>query len=276
MESFGRQAIGEEELDVLGAITANLLREAPLADTGASSTLREERRLDLGHAFEVAAPSTEAYDPLPSGQQVVGFLRAVMDCSDVSQSSVVAAFVLIMRMLGSARLGGGSWQLAWLVAICLAQKGLDDVPLANCEFPTVLALCAPERAAIDAQRFNRLEHATLAALDWKTHVSTDVFAQVVAELEHMAAAARREAAAVAEQHEEEERRGNMAEAAQAGADAGVWHQESATTAPLLILKTGPGARLASPFVRPSPSEASRFPACTGTLRKEQAQQAPGW
>jgi hypothetical protein len=199
--SFARTAACEDTMLAMGTVAAKLLRASacPSSPPRGKPVAPSDSEL-LGQLFEVAAPSGGAYgDTPPTGRQVYSFLRAVIQTADVSQSSVICSFVLMMRFLGSARLGGGSWQLAWLVAICLAQKNIDDIPLCNSEFGTVLRLVAPERAetAVDTARFNDLELVMLRTLRWRTHLSAAVFDEVLAELGTVVEDGRRDAAAAA-------------------------------------------------------------------------------
>jgi len=231
----------------------------------------------LGRRFEIAAPSGGAYgDPPPTGRQVYSFLRAVIQTADVSQSSVLCSFVLLMRFLRSARLGGGSWQLAWLVAICLAQKNIDDVPLCNSEFGTVLRLVAPERAetVVDTARFNDLELVMLQALRWHTHVSAAVFDEVLVELGTVAEEEGRAAAAAAQE---------AAQAAQEAAQAAQQMDGDAAMPPYLKLAPptldissevagGLPAKGPAKLVRPSPVTAGEFPV-VNLIRPGQADTA---
>jgi hypothetical protein len=268
----------------MGTIASKLLR-ASARPADPARTDRQQQGVDraelakhaaLGRRFEIAAPSAGAYgDPPPTGRQVYSFLRAVIQTADVSQSSVICSFVLMMRFLGSARLGGGSWQLAWLVAICLAQKNIDDVPLANCEFGTVLRLVAPERAetAVDTARFNDLELAMLQALRWHTHVSARVFDEVLVELGTVVEDGRREAAAAAAAQEAAQ------EAVQAAQQMDCTGDGDAAMPPFLKLAPatldissgaagGLSANGPAKMIRPSPVTAGEFPVVTSSRSRQ--------
>ena len=243
----------------MGTVAAKLLRTSARPSSpcrGVGHVAPSDSEL-LGQLFEVAAPSGGAYgDPPPTGRQVYSFLRGVIQTADVSQSSVICSFVLVMRFLGSARLGGGSWQLAWLVAICLAQKNIDDIPLCNSEFGTVLRLVAPERAetVVDTARFNDLELVMLQALRWHTHVSAAVFGEVLAELGTVVEDGRRDAMAVAAQPA----RAALGPPVHAAMDCtgdctgDSGDDSDGTLAP-------PKLDIASPWATPSPVNACEFP-----------------
>jgi hypothetical protein len=115
--------------------------------------------------------------------EVCSFIAKACQIAEWSPMCSVYALVLLTRMEHHGiSLTWKNWDCRLLVALLIAQKMCDDIPLENAEFLVVWSMCAPNSAALTAVELSRLEFAFAKSICWDMHVTKEVYTQFLIEL----------------------------------------------------------------------------------------------
>jgi hypothetical protein len=79
-----------------------------------------------------------------------------------------------------------NWNKQLLVALLIAQKMWDDVPLTNCDFPQLWTMVMPHSTPFTGIELSRMEVAFIKRIQWEAHVTPAVYTQFYFELRSLA------------------------------------------------------------------------------------------
>jgi hypothetical protein len=132
--------------------------------------------LDPFNPRKVQAPAPH------SRSEMYQFLEACYAIGQWTQECNIIAMVLAARFRTSSgvSLNRNNWPMVMLMALYLAQKSWDDVPLTNKDFAQLLEMASEETYYFSGyecswQEANHMEMAFLEALDWNVHVTSRTF-----------------------------------------------------------------------------------------------------
>jgi hypothetical protein len=115
------------------------------------------------------------------------FLARSFQMAQWSPEANIAASVLVLRWVQEGKqLNLENWKSTLLLALLVAQKVTDDVPLANREFCTIWQSVSEEPELFTPNMINHLESQFLLDLDWHVFVDTGTMIEVYHELVNLA------------------------------------------------------------------------------------------
>ena len=120
----------------------------------------------------------------PTTDAVYAFLREAYELSGWSPEVNIIALVLLNRFCDTGLpISAQNWNKLLLIALLIAQKLFDDVPLTNTDFPRLWARLFPEDGeGFTTKQLNGMEHQFLNMIGWNTYVSRAVYCTFYFEL----------------------------------------------------------------------------------------------
>jgi hypothetical protein len=114
---------------------------------------------------------------------VYDFLKEAYALAGWSSESNVIALVLVSRLQHeNCLISWRNWNMLLLIALLVAQKTWDDVPLTTAAFPQLWRMCSPDSTPCAINQLTRMESFFLRLIDWNTHVKRSTYAQFYFEL----------------------------------------------------------------------------------------------
>jgi hypothetical protein len=121
--------------------------------------------------------------PSNVAEQMYRFLQRSYELAQWSQEANIAACVLVMRWITKGNvLCPQSWKSVLLIALLVAQKITDDIPLATKEFCTIWQAVSEEPELISVADLTKLESNFVQSLDWRVFVDSKTMTTVYYEL----------------------------------------------------------------------------------------------
>jgi hypothetical protein len=135
--------------------------------------------IDSPGTFFACSSNTPAVAP----SCVYRFLKEAYSVAEWSQESNVIALVLVSRLQhANCLVSWRNWNMLLLVALLVAQKTWDDVPLTNMDFPKLWLMSSPDSTPFSIKHLTCMESEFLRLIDWNTHVAQSTYAQFYFEL----------------------------------------------------------------------------------------------
>jgi hypothetical protein len=121
-----------------------------------------------------------------TAKDIVRFLKKSFQLAQWSPECHVYALVLLTRMHHHGSLvSWRNWNKQLLVALLIAQKMWDDVPLTNCDFPQLWTMVLPHSTPFTGIELSRMEVAFIKRIQWEAHVTRAVYTQFYFELQSL-------------------------------------------------------------------------------------------
>jgi hypothetical protein len=116
-------------------------------------------------------------------EEVYLFLKTAYKVAQWSPECNIYALVLVTRMHHHGfPLTWRNWNRIFIVAMLIAQKMWDDVPLTNLDFPQLWSMCAPHSSPFTAVQLSHMEFTFIKLIKWEAHVTREVYTQFYYEL----------------------------------------------------------------------------------------------
>jgi hypothetical protein len=128
-----------------------------------------------------------------TGLEMHRFLAACYELGRWSPESNVIAMVLVTRFRSASGVSfnRNNWPMVILIAMNLAQKSWDDVPLTNVDFPQLLEIASHKTTMFKGYKcswreVNRMEMEFIKVLNWNIHVTNKTYMTFHYELQETA------------------------------------------------------------------------------------------
>ena len=116
------------------------------------------------------------------------FLARSFHMAQWSPETNIGACVLLLRWVQAGHvLNSSNWKKMLLVALLIAQKIADDIPLANREFCTIWQAVSEEPELLTPQQINQLEVSFLLDMEYHAFVDSATMIEIYHELVNLAA-----------------------------------------------------------------------------------------
>ena len=137
---------------------------------------------------------------IPTTDEAYKFLGHAYELAGWSPEVNIIAVVLVNRFCDTGLpISYHNWNKVLLIALLIAQKLFDDVPLINHDFPKLWARLFPvDSEGFTTKQLNDLEHQFLSMIAWNTYVSRAVYCTFYFELRSLFFEATLEAMALPE------------------------------------------------------------------------------
>jgi hypothetical protein len=141
-------------------------------------TQKEDERHAISDEFACSSNTNATV----SDREAFYFIDNAYNIAEWSWECNVIALVLIARVQHSIAMTPKNWNHLLLVALMVAHKMWDDIPLTSQDFPEVWARCVPDAAELSVKQLTRMEARFLVLIEWDTHVTRKIFDEFIAEL----------------------------------------------------------------------------------------------